>query len=638
MDWIHVAQDRGGQYYLLVGKSHVVSRRDGDIILADDQSVSRRHAVITVEHNIKDLGDPSKLPVVSLTDTGSKYGTFVNDRIEASVRLAKDSTEVLRSGDRIRFGLQWNEWRLEYVPLVVTTSTLTPDERKRLQQHIIILGGHVVSSWQDTVSHVTMCSLTLTVKVVCALAKGRPIVTPQYWDNYIRALETKQPCPDCKDYIPPLAETTLNVNEVSFDVNEDRKNLFVGKHFVFSSVYQYNSYSCMVTSAGAKADILEQNGMSFKDLVQPNVIVMQYSFNRPSQESQVSQSFQALKKYLKSSGKRVIPESDIGLAILHCSIDTHCNPDYKIALALVPKETRKINSQPELVVALDTQESESDSIKKIKDEEGASLRPQKRLRSLEDDGFLMKRVAAPQQTKARIKLEHVVKESDEDLFEFPSDKKARITNEEDEDIFAFVDDVKHKPLQMNVHEDETAKLSLLTKKRKLKASETISELSSVSKKHAPEKDVSQISCTESDKDETKEPNVSLSGFLDAVQEPKVNTMDVPMMDIAEGLKNVTVVEMKALIFRNTPPIRAPATGCSHVSSNFKKFRKVQAVYHRPVIRKENLVPYDADTKGLCEWLNETHDKDEMEDNDDDDDWAFFGSSQANKKKTHFRHR
>jgi pSer/pThr/pTyr-binding forkhead associated (FHA) protein len=45
----------GEVYYLLVGKSHVVGRRDGDITLADDQSVSRRHAVITVEHNIKDL-------------------------------------------------------------------------------------------------------------------------------------------------------------------------------------------------------------------------------------------------------------------------------------------------------------------------------------------------------------------------------------------------------------------------------------------------------------------------------------------------------------------------------------------------------------------------------------------------------
>jgi hypothetical protein len=36
-------------------KSHVVGRRDGDITLADDQSGSRRHAVITVKHNIKDL-------------------------------------------------------------------------------------------------------------------------------------------------------------------------------------------------------------------------------------------------------------------------------------------------------------------------------------------------------------------------------------------------------------------------------------------------------------------------------------------------------------------------------------------------------------------------------------------------------
>lgn len=40
---------------MLVGKSHTVSRRNGDIILADDQSVSRQHAVITVEPNIKDL-------------------------------------------------------------------------------------------------------------------------------------------------------------------------------------------------------------------------------------------------------------------------------------------------------------------------------------------------------------------------------------------------------------------------------------------------------------------------------------------------------------------------------------------------------------------------------------------------------
>jgi hypothetical protein len=63
---------------------------------------------------------------------------------------------------------------------------------------------------------------------------------------------------------------------------------------------------------------------------------------------------------------------------------------------------------------------------------------------------------------------------------------------------------------------------------------------------------------------------------------------------------------------------------------------VQAVHHRSVIKSEDLVPYGVDTKGLCEWLNETHNGDDVEDNGDDD-WAFFGSLQTNTKKTHSRH-
>jgi hypothetical protein len=45
----------GELYYLIAGKSHVVGRKDADLILSDDQSVSRRHAVITVVHSIKDV-------------------------------------------------------------------------------------------------------------------------------------------------------------------------------------------------------------------------------------------------------------------------------------------------------------------------------------------------------------------------------------------------------------------------------------------------------------------------------------------------------------------------------------------------------------------------------------------------------
>lgn len=94
------------------------------------------------------------------------------------------------------------------------------------------------------------------LQVVCALANGKPIVTPKYWADYITSLSTKQPVPDCKNYIPALAETTLNMNEVSFDVNENRKKLFAGKHFVFVCTQQYNAYSCMVTAAGKGIGIL----------------------------------------------------------------------------------------------------------------------------------------------------------------------------------------------------------------------------------------------------------------------------------------------------------------------------------------------------------------------------------------------
>jgi len=70
---------------------------------------------------------------------------------------------------------------------------------------------------------------------------------------------------------------------------------------------------------------------------------------------------------LKSRGKRIIPESDIGLAILYCSIDRHCNPDYKVTSALMSRVPREVNSDSDIVLALDTQESESEDMKKIKE-------------------------------------------------------------------------------------------------------------------------------------------------------------------------------------------------------------------------------------------------------------------------------
>lgn len=153
---------------------------------------------------------------------------------------------------------------------------------------------------------------------------------------------------------------------------------------------------------------------------------------------------------------------------------------------------------------------------------------------MEDDQCIIKKVVAPEQTQGRITLEHDVKtgSDDEDMFDFPSDKKARLTagrqtNDEDEDIFAFVDEVKPKPLQVHIQEDETAQSPQCANKRKLKTGETVSDLGSVSKRHALEKDVSQISVAESYNKEPREPSVVLTGFLNTVQEPKVTVFIMP---------------------------------------------------------------------------------------------------------------
>jgi hypothetical protein len=71
--------------------------------------------------------------------------------------------------------------------------------------------------------------------------------------------------------------------------------------------------------------------------------------------------------YLKSRAKRIIPESDIGLAILYCSVDRHCNPDYSVTSVLMSRVPREVDSHSDIVLALDTQESELENIKKIKE-------------------------------------------------------------------------------------------------------------------------------------------------------------------------------------------------------------------------------------------------------------------------------
>lgn len=149
---------------------------------------------------------------------------------------------------------------------------------------------------------------------------------------------------------------------------------------------------------------------------------------------------------------------------------------------------------------------------------------------MEDDGFLRTRAATPVCSQASIILGRDGKresDDDEDLFEFPSDKKARLApcrlaDEEDEDMFAFADDIKPKSLQAHSKKDESAASCGLPRKRKSQSSEIISEPSSLNKRCALEKDVLRQRNTDSHKSEPiRHSDTTHESFISVADETKV---------------------------------------------------------------------------------------------------------------------
>lgn len=59
--------------------------------------------------------------------------------------------------------------------------------------------------------------------------------------------------PACIDYKPQLAESLLNPNSLSLDVNNKRKTLFSGKTFICSTVNQLNRLSKLVKLTGEQS-------------------------------------------------------------------------------------------------------------------------------------------------------------------------------------------------------------------------------------------------------------------------------------------------------------------------------------------------------------------------------------------------
>ncbi|XP_058451469.1 nibrin isoform X2 [Malaya genurostris] len=309
-------------YYIRPEKpKHTVSRSVGELIIQGDQSISRNHAFLYPE--------PESLKLI---DAGSRYGTFLNDNIAKSKeKLPKDVPVELKENDKIRFGMCQSVWRVGRVDFVCITSTISVS--KSLQEALQKLGGRVEDTFQpDVTRFLIMNSITTTTKLLMCLISGIPIVKPEYFEKCLYAVEKSLPFPDADRFIPDFTESYIRRDGLVFTKVPARQSLFNGKVFIFMKLKNMSKYESIIKLAGGICFCAQKRKIAKSFFIEPHVIVIQPFTDSLSQAS--SQVIEDMMKIVTNAGRRLIPDTEIGLAILVCSLEKYCNPTYKFANVL----------------------------------------------------------------------------------------------------------------------------------------------------------------------------------------------------------------------------------------------------------------------------------------------------------------
>ncbi|XP_009467665.1 PREDICTED: nibrin [Nipponia nippon] len=324
----------GEPYRLLSGTEYVVGRKNCTILIQDDQSISRSHAVLTVSRPETTPSQCFSVPILTVTDT-SKYGTFVNGS------KLNGASVSLQSGDRINFGVFESKFRVEYEPLVVCSSCLDVAQKTALNQAIQQLGGLVVNEWTKECTHLVMVSVKVTVKTICALICGRPIIKPEFFVELIKAIQSRQQLPNHESFYPPVDEPSIGTEKLDLSEHHERKKIFSGKTFVFLTAKQHKKLGPAVILGGGEAKLMMEGRKETSLLLSPGVCVVDVGLTDsqiPGSDSMRNWTDSVL-TVLQSKDLRAIPEAEIGLAVIFMSTEKYCNPQKQPGNRAVTKST-----------------------------------------------------------------------------------------------------------------------------------------------------------------------------------------------------------------------------------------------------------------------------------------------------------
>lgn len=294
-----------------------IGRKNTDIILDNDGSISKQHAKIQV----------SGLNCI-IIDTGAKYGTTLITERDPIV-ITKDGYKV-KNLDKIQFGLQHHMYTLSYkvsIKYFVLASGVPVEAKEKLVKILDKISGKLCDQWSEQCTHATCPTVKLTEKITCALAAGIPIVTLEYWPAVLQAQVSQSAPPNPINYLPLLDPGTIAGDKISLLTKRRRDIIFKGLTFIHFTAGQHKLYSTMINLAGGSSTMYDQAKKLFQEFNEHTIIVQPYDHNNQNESPSCSQ-YTSVYKQLTARKLRPIPEADIPLAILYCSLAQHCNPRY----------------------------------------------------------------------------------------------------------------------------------------------------------------------------------------------------------------------------------------------------------------------------------------------------------------------
>ncbi|WVZ59392.1 hypothetical protein U9M48_009538 [Paspalum notatum var. saurae] len=239
---------RGTQkYYIFAAGTYKVGRKDCDVIVQSDTSISRVHAEIVIEKMVAwdpHSGAPSSPSHVRVVDR-SKYGTFVN-KVHGTQgsRLHKDENVMLSDGDTVT---------LSFVPIVAffhgrKSARIDPS----LQAVMTSIGAYATRKWSNECTHVLADeSCPLTPELLDAVMAKKQILSGD-WFKAMAEKNIHTEIPSCTQFIPNLTLDGTVIKMVEIDLIQ---NCLTGYTFILGSTDKYQfgeKLHGLLESTGAK--------------------------------------------------------------------------------------------------------------------------------------------------------------------------------------------------------------------------------------------------------------------------------------------------------------------------------------------------------------------------------------------------